>query len=204
MDALENKRKAMGFSLSWVAVKGKSLEQVLPILELEPTGEHLDEAEAVFCATTLKNGWCVVISDAVRTPLFDQAILQNLSSNNGQVVWCMVEEHVMCSAADAYHNGQKTWSVGYSGENGIADVHSTGNLPTEFDQILADLQTQQTQAGGTQADVDYIHDVAISLAHAITSFRHDEEIDHDAEEPFAVLRPTGQNKKAKKPWWKVW
>lgn len=194
----------MGFSLSWVAVKGKSLEQVLPILELEPTGEHLEEAEAAFCATTLKNGWSIVICDDVQTPLFDQTTLQTLAANNGQAVWCMVEEHVMYSAAHAYSNGQKTWSVEYSGEHGIAEVDCTGDVPAEFERILADLQNQQTQAGGTQADVDYIHDAAIALAHAITDFRHDEEIDHNAEKPFAVLRPTGQSKKAKKPWWKVW
>ena len=50
----------MGFSISWIAFKGKSKDAVLALLDLTDSGE-IDEAnEAPTSGATLPNGWYVV------------------------------------------------------------------------------------------------------------------------------------------------
>ncbi|WP_205408458.1 hypothetical protein, partial [Xanthomonas arboricola] len=80
---------------------------------------------------------------------------------------------------------------------------ANGDLPPEFNDIYASLKQEQDDAGGDKSDVDYIHDVPVSLAKAITSFKHDQDIQGNSPEPFEILASSSSPASAK-PWWKIW
>jgi hypothetical protein len=54
----------MGYSVSWIAVRGKSPEIVLAELELRPTGRTVDfpDARSPFCWSELDRRWVVVLA----------------------------------------------------------------------------------------------------------------------------------------------
>ena len=91
----------------------------------------------------------------------------------------------------------------HDAQESIYHLVSTGDVPPALSDIYASLKNEQDAAGGTEADVDYIHDVPIMLAKAITSFRHDEDIQGANAEPFEVLQQERQTPSTK-PWWRVW
>jgi hypothetical protein len=48
-----------------------------------------------------------------------------------------------------------------------------GDAPASLKPIHWNLVSRQDEAGGEQADVDYIYDAPAELAKALTGFRHD-------------------------------
>ncbi|HLO63252.1 MAG TPA: hypothetical protein VK165_09855 [Azonexus sp.] len=207
----------MGFSISWLAVSGKEKEIVLKELGLSSTGEREELPESPVVSAELPNGWFLVFANRADSKLVANETLRALSSNC-VVVACQVEEHIMVSSATCYTNEVNTWRVTHDAEQGIFHLEASGDLPSEFKPISDSLKAQQQEADG----VDYIHDIPITLAQHITSFRHDEDISGASEQPFEVLTysrkaptapsvaqpspPTAQPKAAPpaKPWWKIW
>lgn len=192
----------MGFAISWLAVSGKEPQQVIEELGLARTGETQEFPESSTTCASLQGGWFLVFANDFDSPLVSETILSNLSTACC-VVSCQVEEHVMFSSATCHKNGARAWHVAHDAQEAIYHLESNGSVPPEFNGIYAALKKKQDAAGGDEADVDYIHDVPVALAQAITSFRHDENIQGADTVPFEVLqqeRPTASTK----PWWKVW
>lgn len=192
----------MGFAISWLAVSGKGPQQVLKELQLHSTGETEEFPESPISAAQLPSGWFLIFANRFDSPLVAHDSLQKLSSGC-TVISCQVEEYVMFSSASCYSNGQRKWHLAHDAQESIYHLSTNGNLPPEFNDIYASLKQEQDDSGGYTSDVDYIHDVPVSLAKAITSFRHDQGIHGTSSEPFEIIASSGSPVSAK-PWWKIW
>ena len=187
----------MGFAISWLAVSGKDSQQALQELRLHRTGQTEEFPESPISATQLPTGWFLIFANRFDSPLVADNSLQQLSSGC-TVISCQVEEHVMFSSATCYSDGDRKWHVEHDAQESIYHLSTTGDLPPEFDEIYSSLKQEQDGSGGDESDVDYIHDVPVTLAKAVTSFRHDQ----DSSAPFEVL--SSSSPASEKPWWKIW
>ena len=106
----------------------------------------------------------------------------------------------MFSSATCFENGELVWRTEHDAQKSIYDLTSSGELPAAFSEIVASLKQQQDDEGGSSADVDFIHDVPLTLAKSMVGFKHDETGADDPEQ-FEVLRSEGGTAK---PWWKFW
>ena len=169
----------MGFSLSWIAVRGRSPEDVLATLELRPTGErseHLPTRRVPFCWAKLGD-WVLVLSDS-SSPWFGKRFVDESSaaerflaelSRGCEVVACFVEEHVMYTRAAAWKDGVRRWSVAHASEQGIAHLQVEGEPPASFRTLAADARAAQA----ADDEVDHVFEVPLNLARDVTDFRHD-------------------------------
>ena len=184
----------MGYSISWVAVRGSDEDAINSALGIRATEEREDIPESSCTAAQLPNGWHIVFfnegCDAV------ERYAKRLLSAAPEAVTCYVEEHVMCSGVAGWTAGTKDWEVSHESEKGIFHLSQDGSVPAEFAGIHERLKTEQESNGGEGSDVDYIFDVPVELAKAIVGFRHDEDPDYDGEDPWKVceiLQPSGKN-----------
>ncbi|HEY5971477.1 MAG TPA: hypothetical protein VIT22_05805 [Pseudoxanthomonas sp.] len=110
----------------------------------------------------------------------------------------------MFSSVTSYSNGLQT-CVEHEAQQGIYHLSTTGSLPAQLDDAHAKLKQEQDDAGGTGADLDYIFDVPVAIAQAITSYRHDldvEDVEGAATELLEVLQQDLTVQHAK-PWRKI-
>lgn len=177
----------MGFSLSWLAVRGKSRAEVCEALALKGTGRLEEIPEAPFTGADLPKGWFMVVENN-SDGLVQDSVLKKVSSGC-EVVACSVEEHVMVSTATGWKNGQKLWSITHDAQQSIEHLDFTGE-PPGFATISEGLRKEQQAAGGKDADVDYIFDIPVATAESLTGYRHDKMIPELGEKPFEVLNRT--------------
>ncbi len=163
----------MGFSISWIGVRGRGKDDVLAELNLADTGVADTENTARFSCAELPNGWLIVSSTK-----FDFASPKTIAgvSSGGLAVGCAVEERVMFSGVRAYEDGRLKWSVIHDSDNGIYDLSIGGEAPAELADIRDRLMRQQDEKGGSKADVDFVFEIPIELAHAVCGFRHNGEM----------------------------
>jgi hypothetical protein len=177
----------MGYSLSWVAVKGKSVEEVLKALGLKHTGVYEEISESQYTGAQLPGGRYQVISNRGEDLACDKAL--GLVSAGCEVIAGFVEEHVMVSSAALWKDGKMVWSVVHDAQQGIEHLKAEGALPPEFAFIRDAKTTAQQADGGREAGVDHIFDVPVDLAEALTGYRYDKDISGAGEKPFEVLEP---------------
>ncbi len=190
----------MGFALSWIGVRGKSPDAVLNDLGWRRTGEREDVPESDAVCTQLRSGWFIVVLNN-SLDAFD-AIDPTDLSRGGDVVTCMVEEHVMVSGFSSWTDGRRVVTVGHDAEKGIQHLLVTGSLSPELKQIVdAAIRSQDTKDDG-DADTDFIFDVPIDMAYRLTGFRHDHvELDGSIQ-MYDILEPLPGAKSAKGSWWR--
>jgi hypothetical protein len=175
----------MGYSVSWLAVRGKPSIVVLSELGLQGTGEYDEVPDSPdIWGANLPDGWYLVFAN--RCDYVDRLPLDRLSAA-AQVVTCSVEEHVMVSWASGWSDGQKVWSVTHDSEQGIDHIEADGDFPPVFASLRDRLAAEQAGAGGEESDVDHLFDVPVELAKAVTGFRHDEELADSDDAPFEKL-----------------
>ena len=172
----------MGFSSSWLAVRGKSSKDVLADLGLVETSSREWMPESEIVSTTPSSGWFVVFFNEVSPEALKPEALKLISSN-AELVTCQIEEHAMVSAASEWRNAKELWYVAHDAEDGLTNLDSSGELPTGF----ADIRDRQERKRQTTRDVDYVFEVPIELAASIVGFRHDDSFDEAASEAFTVL-----------------
>jgi len=209
----------MGYSLSWLAVKGKSPVAVRAALGLRPTGARESIPEADLSAAELPGGWHLIVSDHTEHVAPDAA-LQMLFAGC-ELVTCFVEEHVMCSAAAGWKDGRKLWSVTHDAQRGGDHLAADGDLPPDYAAISARLlakqhaddlkkppssrRWQRKSKDFSQMRCDYIFNIPVELAQALTGYTHDEDIPGQTGEPFEVLTggsPTASAEPARKSFFK--
>lgn len=161
----------MGFSISWVAFKGLDKADVLRRTGFVGTGQATDipDDQAPFAYASFPTGWSALFSNDYRF-----AAPEGLGhlSRGATVLGCQIEEHVMFSAAALFTDGHEVWRVAHESEKGRYDLQTSGTMPQEFEPIRTQFVAQQDKAGAG-ANVDYIWDIPVSLAHALTGYRHD-------------------------------
>jgi hypothetical protein len=177
----------MGFSLSWVAVRGKTGRDVCDELGVEGTGRREEFPESPLTGAELPGGWYLVIAN--HDPRFSlDEVLERISAYS-EMVTCFVEEHVMYSAATGWRGGKKVWSIIHESDKGIDHLETEGDLPPMFGSIRDRLRLEQEAAGGKDAEVDFFFSVPVELAGTLTGFRHfrHDEIFPTGHKPFEVL-----------------
>jgi hypothetical protein len=174
----------VGFSISWVAVKGKESEILLRDLGLAFTGER-DElpAESPIAGASLPGSWYVIIFDRYEHPFVRDDVLKRLSEGC-ELVAAGAEEHVMCSSAAAWRNGERIWWIRHDAQEDVYDLAADGSLPQGFDLLRRRGFDEQNAAGGRKADVDVVFDIPLYAAKLTTGFSHDET---EPDQGFAVL-----------------
>src|SRR5690242_11866617 len=105
----------MGFSLSWLAVRGREAASVRRVLGVCGTGRHEQIPESPLLGADLPTGWYLVLAN--RCNLEETQPLSELSSG-GEVVTCFVEEHVMYSRASGWKDGRRVWSITHDLQRG--------------------------------------------------------------------------------------
>jgi hypothetical protein len=194
----------MGFSLSWLAVKGKSPQAVREELGFHATGKRQQIPEADLAAAELPGGWYLIVSNRNEQVAADSA-MQRLVSACCELVTCFVEEHVMCSNATGWKDGRRSWTVIHDAEHGIEHLVTEGDMPPVFNSIRDCLLSKQRESGGPDAGVDHIFDVPVEVALSLTGYRHDRDIPGMTGEAFEVLTGTAPGDSAvgqKRPLWK--
>lgn len=183
----------MGYSLSWAALKGGTLDMLCDAMGLVPTKRFEEIAESEFVAAALPTFWYLFLWNGNEIP---KEALQRLSIY-GPVVNCYIEDHVMLSVASGWGNGKQLWRVEhYGGEKGHLHLETEGNLPSAFEAIRQRLVAQQETAAGADADVDYVYDIPADLAKGLTGFRHDQRMPEMGPKPYEILEPTEDAKDA--------
>ena len=189
----------MGFSLSWLAVRGKDRDTVLAELKLKATGEREEFAESAFTARMLDGDWFLVVAN---DPRFIQRAPLSRLSQGAQVVTCMVEEHVMMSSASGLKDGAVLWSIEHDSQHGIDHLKVTGEPPSGFAVIRERLMRKQAQSDSPEGHknwyqgiaTDYIFDIPVQMARHLTDFlHHDDSEIAPGSRPFETLKQVG--------WW---
>jgi len=159
----------MGFSISWLAIRGKSKADVLRELRLCDTAEVDRVNESPVSGAELPTGWYVLFLNDVLHPYIELPALQRLSEGC-EVVGAQVEEHVMVSASFSYRNGKRQWNITHEAEKGLENLETEGAPPQVFEDARARNLKLQVEKG---EGVDYIFEVPLEVAEAVCGYRHD-------------------------------
>ena len=144
----------MAYSLSWLAVRGKSAQAVRDELGFHPTGKHEEIPEADLSAVEMPNGWYLIVSNRNEQVAID-CVMERLSSSGCELVTCFVEEHVMVSRARAWAGGQSKWSVTHDAQEGHGHLEAHGELPAACGSILGEFRAKQQEADANKQGVDF-------------------------------------------------
>jgi hypothetical protein len=162
----------MGFSISWIAISGKTKSEVLARLSLVDTTEDDEANESPVSGAQLPNDWYLLFLNDLIHPFVSEAELRRLSSDC-TVLGCQIEEHVMASAAFCYSQGARIWNITHEAEKGTYNLVESGNPPSGYSELRSRLVAEQDSEGGDDADVDWIFDIPVSLAYELCGYRHD-------------------------------
>ncbi|MBC8134918.1 MAG: hypothetical protein H8F28_03410 [Fibrella sp.] len=169
----------MGFSVSYLAVRGKSHGEVLNELNSQMTRDIDDALEAPFSCSTGYRDWFILFANssiyACTVPLAQLSL-------DCEIVTCSVEEHVMFSQASLWKDGEEKWSLTHDAQQSITHLDSIGELPGVFVPLFKAAQYEQQMTD----DVDFFFDIPVNAAKAMIGFRYDES---DGE-PFFVVVPS--------------
>ena len=180
----------MGFTLTWIAVRGKPDSEIRSALGLTGTGQFQELPDAPISAALSPSGWYVVVRDR-ELGFFDDEVLSKISLSC-ELVMCTLSETVMYSGASEWKDGRKIWSVTHDSSQGREDLQHDGELPSEFAAIRERLMESQKGERSSKPGmgIDYIFDIPIELARQLTGYTHDQDIpglDEDNDEPYEVL-----------------
>jgi hypothetical protein len=162
----------MGFAISWLAFSGKSRAEVLGMLHLVDTGDEEELPESPMTAADLPRGWTLVYLNRFDHPFAEDASLR-LFSKSCEIIACHIEEHVMFSSAECYRDGLPAWSVFHDAQRDMYNLETDGTLPDGYAEVRSRLIREQDEAGGKDADVDFIFDIPLELAELLCGFKHD-------------------------------
>jgi hypothetical protein len=187
---LRRRSSRMGYSLSWIALRGGDIENALRLLKLERTGTRIDNIPARdHGLLSIAGGWTLIFGEAP-----EDAELAALSAD-GEIVYVSVEDHVMVSSASAWAKGRRLWAVSHDCDEGSEHLDVQGEPPPVFAEIKARaLQENLSQDEDDDLRADFVYDVPVDTAAALTGFRHDRELPSGAT--VELLHST------EKPWWR--
>lgn len=191
----------MGFSLCWLAVRGKVPEQILADLDATPTGEVVEFGESRFAARRLVSGWYAVYAKAADHAWLHPDWLGALSGG-AELIACRIEEHTMHASAQGWQGGELRWRVEHDAQLGKEHLLAEGALPEAYAAVATEMRLLQARNPG----VDYLFELPLKLAQRLTGFKHDEG-DAGGERRWQALQHGPKTEPArgeKKPWWQLW
>lgn len=181
--------------MSWFAAKTLDLDELCAAVPMEPTEVADPRWESPLCGGIWRDGWYLVIAGRSCSRLVEPQILRSLSASY-PVVACSIEEHVMATEAYYWNEGKLTWSVKHQSELDLYHLEALGELPAFYQEIERSHIREQDHEQSHAAEVDFIFEVPLEMAKAVTAFKHDEEPPESfCPRAFHDLR---------KPWWRFW
>lgn len=178
----------MGWSLSWVGVRGVHAGELWRRLGLRPTGRTSELPVGRFSAATAEGEWTVIC--ASRDDRFVDGALLGPLSGYGEAVGCFVQEHAMFSQAVCWRSGERAWAVTHDAERSPDHLQACGDLPAPFHQL--ELEAMTARRLDPQGP-DLVFDVPLDLAKAVVGFRHDEDegrVFHELEPSLRISPPS--------------
>jgi hypothetical protein len=182
----------MGFSLSFLAVKGQSPEEVRRRLGLSDTGTVAGEWDypcpKVRGASLPDDWYLVLLDDADHRFVMEDEILARLSQGC-EVVACRLSEGIMASGCLGWQDGAKLWEIEHEPDEDDANrLVVKGTPPAAFEAIAARLRAKQEEEDREDSEmpVDYIWEIPIELANSLCRYRHDQYADWGKPE-FTIL-----------------
>jgi hypothetical protein len=181
----------MGYSQTSLAVREMPPDEILEILALRRTGTHEEFPESAWTAVNLPSGsFLVVASHAADFSTVDD-LLSKLSLA-GELVTCMVEEHVMASEAVCWRNGQLVWRVLHDSSNTKTPLIVEGEPPPGFAAIRDQYLAEQVKGDVEGQKTDYIFEIPVQLAFAFSGYRYGQDTPGLAVDAFEVLESIAQ------------
>ena len=187
----------MGVSLTWVAVKGLALDEVLSRLELARTGATCNyPVDGVACHPLAGDGW-LVIANRCDHRIGDDAGMASLSAGCEALV-CHVEEHVAFARCAVWRDGGQSWQVTHEGSEDEEDISWEGEPPARFHALLEGVRVDNDYDNDEDPDAWFHMDIPLILASEIAGYRHDADDPAFDAQPFEALRDLRPGK----PWWR--
>ena len=93
----------------------------------------------------------------------------------------------MASSSELWSNGSRKWWISHEGIDGPKGLDFSGDPPPNFQQIKTEMESKQEKEGGTEADVDYIFEIPLLVAKAVTGFKHDDVCPHVIKDEFKIM-----------------
>jgi len=202
----------MGYSISWVATKGVTEDQILRKLGLSRTGQFGEYARHNISGATLPSGWFLLVARGCDHPILQPEVLADLAQNGCRVVASSIEEHVMHCSVEEWQNGIRVWRVEHNAQNGMLHLKAEGVLPEGYQEVKITYMAHQNAEGGEKADIDYYFEIPLQTAKNIAGFKHDEQM--TGSEPVRFEAMTGRwitdagrtasKVESTRPWWRLW
>lgn len=184
----------MGHALSWLAVKGRSSDEIHRLLGYRSTRSNSGSGRRSLVTSRSAEGWDLILAPACDHKIVRKPLLEQLSQGCGLIA-CTVEEHVMLSKASCWKDGRQLWSVKHQGEEGLRNLEARGVLPPAYEGIRDRFIAMQEDDDAPE--VDYLFEIPLVLARSITGFKHDEESPAFETVGFKELEPL-----AKESWFR--
>jgi hypothetical protein len=193
---------SMGFSLSWIAVRGIPAQAVMERTRLRPTGAKGDYAVHGITSTVLPGDWILVVAEGCDHRIVDRGNLEALS-RGCEVVACTVEEHVMVCTAELWSDGLRTWRLVHDAQESIDHLAVEGDAPPDYAGTRDQFSAQQAAEGGADAGVDYYFEIPLAVAKSLVGFKHD-ELNEIMESNAEILEDLAAPPSVSKSWWQLW
>ncbi len=203
----------MGYSMSWVAMKGRNPDQFLSAMELSRAGQCQGYDESAMAATLLPSGWFLVLAKGCDHPILRGSTLAAAAQPGSRLIACSIEEQVMYSSAEEWRGGRQVWRIEHEAQRGLMDLNVVGDLPRAAGNIRKAFAKLQSEAGGETAKVDHYFKIPLHIAKDIVGFKHDEDLERLSHLSFEALvddplvPPDLSDKvglEARRSWWRFW
>lgn len=162
----------MGFKISWLAFSGKSKSDVLASMHVADTAVPDEATEGPMSVADFPDNWTIVWLNSFNHPLAEDASLRRLSTDC-TLIASHVHEGIMFSAAQLYREGKLVWSISHDSSEGIYNLNSKGELPTEFAAVKDTLLAKQRAQPDGPMSVDYVFNIPLDTAKSLCGFQHD-------------------------------
>ena len=189
----------MGYSISWLMVRGGHRQNLLKELGLEPTARLGEAFDFEIAGHQLPSGDYLLTLEKCDHPFVSDKHLKQLSAGS-IALGCSIEEHVMFAHVTYWENGKKLWSLKHEGDTpeGRNTVVVSGNPPDFFQAVRDEYAAKQPG----DPDVDWYFETVPAVAKRLSGFRHDEanpSLDGSFEELRIAKRTSGDRR-----WRKLW
>jgi len=160
----------MGSSQSYLAIKGKSKQDIWQELGLKPCQPSVENSRDISAVFSSKTGWYLMV-DRGWSFVEDKDKLAKLSTY-AQVLIGAVEEHCNYSMAAGWSNGTNTWMVAHSLDEGAEHLLVTGNPPPPFNEIRDRIREERNNTPEDERH-DFYFSVPVDLFKTLTGYCYD-------------------------------
>ena len=173
----------LGFRVSFVAVRGAGLQEVLDAFGMRSMGEVPTIGDPGWYGTT-RDGWAIVMASGTQNyGDLEQGWAIDLSA--GREVWHLWSTDTsMFNHLGVWVDGELAWAVDYSGAEGPGEPEVVGEAPAVVAECIAATARRQAAA---DRNVDYRYDTVHQITMATFRFRYEGPDPGPGDPPYSML-----------------